>query len=81
MERFEAGVNGSRPEVWIDLLAWGDQPRLCSGCGNFVTRVHDWSEREIQDLPMFDMDTVLMVSRARVACPKCGPKLEALDWL
>ena len=30
---------------------------------------------------MFDMDTVLMVSRARVACPKCGPKLEAMDWL
>jgi transposase len=27
------------------------------------------------------MDMVLMVSRARVARPNCGPKLEALDWL
>jgi transposase len=81
VERFEAGVKGAGEEVWIDLLACGDKPRVCCGCGHFVSRVHDWSEREIRDLPMFDMDTVLMVSRARVACPNCGPRLEALDWL
>ena len=81
VERFEAGVKGTGAEVWVDLLAYGNKPRFCCGCGHFVSRVHDWSEREVRDLPMFDMDTVLMVSRARVACPKCGPKLEALDWL
>ena len=81
VDRFEAGVKGPRAEVWIDLLAVGDQPRKCSGCGHFVRRVHDWTEREVRDLPLFDADTVLMVSRARVACPRCGPKLEALDWL
>jgi transposase len=81
VERYEAGVKGARAEVWIDLLGWGDKPRICNGCGSFVSRVHDWSEREIRDLPVFDMDTVLMVARARVACPKCGPSLERLDWL
>lgn len=81
VDRFEAGVKGPRAEVWIDLLAQGDHPRKCSGCGGFAKRVHDWSEREIRDLPLFDADTVLMVSRARVACPRCGPRLEALDWL
>jgi transposase len=30
---------------------------------------------------VFDAETVLVVWRARVACPTCGPKLEALDWL
>ena len=74
-------MKGPRAEVWIDLLAQGDHPRKCSGCGDFVHRVHDWSEREIRDLPLFDADTVLLVSRARVACPKCGPRLEAIDWL
>jgi len=74
-------MKGLRAEVWIDLLAQGDHPRKCSGCGDFVRRVHDWSEREIRDLPLFDADTVLLVSRARVACPKCGPRLEAIDWL
>jgi transposase len=81
VERFEAGVKGPRAEVWIELLGYGDHPRKCSGCGHFVRSVHDWSEREIRDLPLFDADTVLVVSRARVACPRCGPKLEALDWL
>ena len=40
-----------------------------------------WSPREVRDLPIFDADTILMVWRARVACPSCGPRLEALDWL
>ncbi len=81
VERFEAGVKGPRAEVWIELLGFGDHPRKCSGCGHFVRSVHNWSEREIRDLPLFDADTVLVVWRARVACPRCGPKLEALDWL
>lgn len=74
-------MKGPRPEVWIDLIALGDQPRKCSGCDGFVGRIHDWSEREIRDLPLFGADTVLVVSRARVACPRCGPRLEALEWL
>lgn len=81
VERFEAGVKGSRPEVWIELLGQGDGPRRCSGCGDFVRSVHDWTEREIRDLPILDADTVLHLWRCRVACPRCGPRLEALDWL
>lgn len=46
-----------------------------------VSAVHDWSQREVRDLPIFDADTVLVVWRARVACRSCGPRLEALDWL
>jgi len=30
---------------------------------------------------VFDADAVLLVWRARVACPECGPEVEALDWL
>jgi transposase len=30
---------------------------------------------------VFGADTILVVWRARVACPSCGPKLEALDWI
>ena len=82
VERFEAGVKGPRAQVWIDLLGLPQgHPRICSGCQRPVRGVHDWSPREIRDLPIFDADTILMVWRARVACPSCGPKLEALDWL
>lgn len=81
VERFKPGVKGPRAEAWIDLLDAGDHLRKCSGCGHFVRRVHDWSSREVRDLPIFDADTVVMLWRARVACPSCGPKLEELDWL
>jgi transposase len=81
VERFEAGVKGDRAEVWIELLGKGSGPRRCSGCGRFVRGVHDWTQREIRDLPILDADTILHVWRCRVACPQCGPKLEALDWL
>jgi hypothetical protein len=82
VERFEAGVKGPRAQVWIDLLGLPQShPRICSGCQRPVRGVHDWSPREVRDLPIFDADTVLMVWRAREACPSCGPKLEALDWL
>ena len=82
VERFEAGVKGPRAQVWIDLLGLPQgRPRICSGCQRPVRGVHDWSPREVRDLPIFDADTILMVWRARVACPNCGPRLEALDWL
>ena len=81
VERFEPGAKGARAQVWIELLGFGPHPRVCSGCQRCVRGVHDWSQREVRDLPVFDADTVLVVWRARVACPTCGPKLEALDWL
>jgi transposase len=43
--------------------------------------VHDYSERWVRDLPILDAETWLCVWRCRVACPRCGPKLEHLDWL
>ena len=81
VDRFEAGEKGSRAEVWIELLGHGEGPRRCSGCGRFVRGVHEWTKREVRDLPILDADTILHVWRCRVACPGCGPKLEALEWL
>lgn len=55
--------------------------RCCSGCGRTVRRIHDWAERRIRDLPIFDSSVELVLPRVRVACPECGPKLERLPWL
>ncbi|KUE89042.1 transposase [Cupriavidus necator] len=35
----------------------------------------------MRDLPVFDIPVELVVPRLRLACRKCGPKLERLDWL
>lgn len=53
----------------------------CSSCGQFVDEVHDYSWREVRDLPILDAKTILIVHRRRLRCPDCGPKLEALSWL
>ena len=43
--------------------------------------MHDIEERWIRDLPLLGTPVRLLVHRCRLACPRCGPKLEALDWL
>jgi transposase len=56
-------------------------PRCCSGCGQFCTSIHDLEERRVRDLPVFEHAVELRVPRVRLACPRCGPKLERLTWL
>lgn len=55
--------------------------RCCSGCGRRTAAVHEYEERRIRDLPLFEHRVELRVPRIRVACPRCGPKLERLAWL
>lgn len=80
--RLEAGTEGrERPEVWIELHPRPNHARRCGGCGQTCSTIHDRDERWVRDLPILDADTWLLVHRVRVRCPRCGPKLEQLDWL
>lgn len=81
VERFDAGVKGDRAQVWIELLPHVGLPMRCSGCGRFQSSVHEAGERWVRDLPIFDAETHLLIHRRRVACLRCGPKVERLDWL
>ena len=81
VQRFEEGEKGPRAEVWIELRPRGNRLHRCGGCGRKVRRVHDWHERWIRDLPCFDADTCLLVNLCRVACPRCGPRVERVEWL
>ncbi|MBN5090827.1 ISL3 family transposase, partial [Stenotrophomonas maltophilia] len=81
-------LDGWRREVrhgvsWLvlSLLPDGRRRHRCSGCSKWVTSIHDHVIRRIRDLPVFDEPVELEVQRQRVACPRCGPKLEHLDWL
>jgi transposase len=81
VQRFEAGVKGPRPQAWIELEPVPGRRMICEGCGEAVEAIHDASERWVRDLPVFDAETHLCVWRCRLACPRCGPKLERLSWL
>jgi len=81
VQRFEAGVKGPRPQVWIELRPDPHRIKICDRCGGQCQRLHDRSERWVRDLAVFDADTHLLVHRWRVDCPRCGPALERVAWL
>jgi transposase len=74
-------VRGTQAWCGISLVARRGCLRRCSGCGRRTAAIHDFQERRIRDLPLFDHWVELHVPRVRVACRHCGPKLEALSWL
>lgn len=65
----------------LELTPSPDGVRRCSGCGEAVAAIHDRTIRRIRDLPVFEDLVELEVERLRLACPRCGPRLEQLDWL
>lgn len=80
VQRFAAGKQGPRPQVWIELIR-GCGPFVCLGCGRSWDRPHDWEERWVRDLPILDAETHLLFQRFRVDCPDCGRRVERLSWL
>lgn len=65
----------------LALASAPDQVHRCSGCGDAVAAIHDRTMRRIRDLPVFEDPVELHVERLRLACPRCGPRLEHLEWL
>lgn len=72
---------GETPEIRVHLGRRPGGGMICDGCGNRVDSVHDVEMRMVRDLPILEARTWLSVPRRRVACPRCGPKLERLTWL
>lgn len=72
---------GGRRWLILELEPQAGAVRRCSGCGEQVSAIHDRTVRRIRDLPVFDDSVELQVPRLRLACVRCGPRLEQLDWL
>lgn len=73
---------GKPPEIHIRLQRKPDAPLRCGECGRETTRVHEQTERVVQDLPLFDTRTYLIVESCRVWCDHCGgPKRMQIDWI
>jgi hypothetical protein len=49
------------PEVWIELVPIKRRRMKCSGCDRLVGAVHDYVERWLRNLPVFDAATHLLV--------------------
>lgn len=81
MSSWQHEQRGQQRWLLVQLAPQVGVPRLCSGCDESVEAIHDRSVRRIRDLPVFDAAVELRVPRLRLACPRCGPRLERLDWL
>lgn len=81
VKRDEATLGRPTTRVVLTLAPVPGQPKTCSRCGEQVTAVHDVTPREVRDLPILDAETWLVLPRARVLCPRCGPTVEAVAWL
>lgn len=81
-ESLEPDVLGEpAPRLIIQLQPKPGAPKRCSRCGEIVVEIHDVSERRVRDLPIGEWDVWLVVPRARLQCPRCGPTVEAVPWL
>lgn len=83
-EGHRVGTVGPAPDdtsqVWIELIP-SRSSGICSCCKQESCSIHDAEERWIRDLPILGKETWLLISRRRVLCPHCGPKVEQLSWL
>jgi len=81
-DELKPDVNGlPAPRLVIELRPKPDATRRCSRCGEIVVEIHDATARRIRDLPMGEWDVWLVLPRARLRCPRCGPTVEAIPWL
>ena len=69
------------PQIVLRLQPLASAPKRCSGCGEVVAAIHETTERRVRDLPILDAATWLIVPRARLLCPRCGPTVETVPWL
>lgn len=65
----------------IELEPYRNRQPTCSVCGRTARRVHDWSIRQVRDLPAFGAQTFLTVHVRRVHCSMCGRQPEGVSWL
>jgi transposase len=81
VKREEATREQPIVRIVLTLRAMPGYPKVCSQCGRAVTAVHEVIAREVRDLPILEAETWLVLPRARVLCPDCGPTVEAVPWL
>ena len=81
IESWDLQRHSDRSSCVVRLKVSPHRRRCCSGCLRWCESIHDIEARRVRDLPLFEHAVELIVPRVRVACARCGPKLELLPWL
>lgn len=79
--RFDSGATDETSKICIELIPDPSRPVFCSGCGEVVETVHEWTGRWVRDLPAWGTETWLLVNLRRMKCQRCGTAMEEVPWL
>ena len=71
--------NGARIEV--PLRARRGSPGACSECGQRGPTYDTGAPRRFDFVPLWGIAVVLVYALRRIACPRCGVKVERVPWL
>lgn len=85
LQGWEVVDNGVRMEgesVVVSIRRRAGSGYGCRGCGQMFLFCHDHLEtRRVRDFPVWGRRCYLEFTEARVKCPRCGVRVEALDWI
>jgi transposase len=59
----------------------GNRMLRCPVRGRRVQDIHEVYEREVRDLPCFELQTTVIIELYRIRCPDCGVKAERVELL
>lgn len=70
----------SIPSLEIEIASRLNSQALCSGCGQKRPGYDTQQERRFEFIPMWGNKVFFVYAPRRVACPKCGIRVERMPW-
>ena len=74
-----AVVNNGITEIYLTRNK--SQGFTCSECDQALPRAWRWRRARVRDLSVFEFQPYLVFTKYRVKCPRCGVKVEKIDFL
>jgi transposase len=78
--RHEINERAKTLRLWVRRKR-GNRILRCPVCGRRVQDIHEVYEREVRDLPCFELQTTVIIELYRIRCPDCGVKAERVELL
>ena len=78
--RHEINERARTLRLWVRRKR-GNRILRCPRCRRRVQDIHDVYEREVRDLPCFELQTAVIIELYRIRCPDCGVKAERVELL
>lgn len=73
-------VSGAGLALEVEVRPRANSKAKCSGCGNPAPGYDTLPTRRFEFVPLWGMAVFFLYGMRRVACPRCGVKVETVPW-